>query len=92
MLAKIEQLATLAAQMTLVVGRRRIGKTSLISKAFSQSKSLYFFVSKKSEALLCAEFAEEIKRKLKVPVFGEIKSLKDIFALLMELSKSRLLT
>ncbi|NDA63153.1 MAG: hypothetical protein EBX50_14100 [Chitinophagia bacterium] len=42
MLAKIEQLATLAAQMTLVVGRPRIGKTSLISKAFSQSKLFLF--------------------------------------------------
>ncbi|MDP2188215.1 MAG: ATP-binding protein [Sphingobacteriaceae bacterium] len=89
MLAKIEQLATLAAQMTFVVGRRRIGKTSLISKAYAHSKSLYFFVSKKSETLLCAEFTEEIKRKLEVPIFGEIKSFKEIFALLMELSKSQ---
>lgn len=79
----------LSAQMTFVIGRRRIGKTSLLTKAYAQSKTLYFFVSKKSEALLCAEFVEEIKSKLDVPVYGEIKAFKEIFALLMDMSKSQ---
>ncbi len=75
--------------MTFVVGRRRIGKTSLLMKATENTDCLYFFVAKKSEILLCAEFVEEIKQKLNVPVFGEIKSFKDLFAFLMELSKTR---
>lgn len=89
LLATIETQSLEAAQMTVVVGRRRIGKTSLLTKAYAQSDALYFFVSKKSENLLCAEFVEEIKQKLKVSIFGEIKTFREIFAFLMELSESR---
>jgi AAA+ ATPase superfamily predicted ATPase len=89
LLSKIEKTSHQYAQMTFVVGRRRIGKTSLLVKAYEQRTCLYFFVAKKNEALLCAEFVEEIKQKLSIPLFGEIKSFKEIFGLLMELSKTR---
>ena len=89
LLDKIEKLSNTSAQMTFVVGRRRIGKTSLLTKATEETDCLYFFVAKKSEILLCAEFVEEVKLKLNVPVFGEIKSFKDLFGFLMELSKTR---
>ncbi len=79
LLRRIEQNSLQNAQMTFVVGRRRIGKTSLLAKATERSKSLYFFVAKKSEPLLCAEFSNEIKRKLNVPIFGELKSFRDLF-------------
>lgn len=72
-----------------MVGRRRIGKTSLLLQAYASSLYLYFFVAKKSESLLCIEFCEQIKQKLDVPIFGEIKTFKEVFRLLMELSKSR---
>ena len=38
--------------MTVVTGRRRIGKTSLIKKAFEDSDEpmLYFFTGRKAEA------------------------------------------
>jgi len=89
LLANIQQQAQEAAQMTFVVGRRRIGKTSLLTKAFENQSSLYFFVSKKHETLLCAEFVEEIKHKLELPIFGEMKSFKEVFAFLMEQAKSK---
>lgn len=89
LLTRIEKLSGTSAQMTFVVGRRRIGKTSLLIKANEHNTCLYFFVAKKSEALLCVEFVEEIKRKLNVPLFGEIKTFKDVFGFLMELSKTR---
>src|SRR5690606_3276674 len=89
LLSKTEQLAHQYAQMTFMVGRRRIGKTSLLVKAYEQRTCLYFFVAKKNEVLLCAEFIEEIKQKLSIPFFGEIKSFKEVFGLLMELSKTR---
>jgi len=75
--------------MTFMVGRRRIGKTSLLVKAYEQHICIYFFVAKKNEVLLCAEFVEEIKQKLSIPLFGEIKNFKEVFGLLMELSKTR---
>ncbi|WP_187477633.1 ATP-binding protein [Amniculibacterium sp. G2-70] len=88
LLDKINNLSKTTAQMTFVVGRRRIGKTSLLMKATENTVCLYFFVAKKSEILLCAEFVEEIKQKLNVPIFGEIKTFKEVFGFLMELAKT----
>ncbi|MBS1776224.1 MAG: ATP-binding protein [Bacteroidetes bacterium] len=89
LLDKIEKLSDGSAQMTFVVGRRRIGKTSLLMKATVDADYIYLFVAKKSEVLLCAEFVEEVKQKLNIPIFGEIKSFKDLFGFLMDLSKNR---
>lgn len=89
LLSKIEKTSYRHAQMTFMVGRRRIGKTSLLVKAYEQETCLYFFVAKKNEALLCIEFIEEIKHKLSIPLFGEIKTFKEVFGLLMELSKTQ---
>ncbi|NDV56636.1 ATP-binding protein [Bacteroides sp. 519] len=91
LLAKIEDRSRKAAQMTFLVGRRRIGKTSLLVKAYPEN-SLYFFVEKKNEALLCEEFLEEIKNKLHVAPHGEIKTFKNLFIYLMDLSVERSFT
>lgn len=77
------------AKMTVLVGRRRIGKTMLLLEATKGQPTLYFFVARKSEVLLCQDFVAEIRQKLGHPVFGEITSFTDIFRLLMELSKTR---
>lgn len=89
LLHKTEQISKSTAQMTFVVGRRRIGKTSLLAEAFKDSQSLYFFIAKKNEALLCAEFVEVVKQQLQVPVFGTITNFKELFGFLMEVSKTR---
>lgn len=88
-LAKVQQQAYKSAQMTFVVGRRRIGKTRLLRTAYSETTCLYFFTAKKNEVLLCAEFIEEIKLKLGIPVFGAFKSFREVFGFLIELSKTR---
>jgi AAA+ ATPase superfamily predicted ATPase len=49
------------AQLTMVVGRRRIGKTALLKKVIENIPSVYLFVSRKSEVLLCEEFVREIE-------------------------------
>ena len=92
LLRKIKSMSLDYSKMTTIVGRRRIGKTRLILEAIKDELYVYFFVSRKSEALLCAEFVEEIKARLKIPIFGEIKSFKDIFALLLEFSRNHPLT
>ncbi|MDU1892491.1 MAG: ATP-binding protein [Dysgonomonas sp.] len=76
------------AQMTVVVGRRRIGKTSLLKRS-EQLPTVYFFVARKSEVLLCEEFVGEIESKLNVKIIGQITQFKDLFLYLMELAKSR---
>jgi AAA+ ATPase superfamily predicted ATPase len=89
LLQKIEERSKQSAQMTFVVGRRRIGKTSLLVKANEGKPMLYFFVAKKNEVLLCEEFVQEIRHKLQVEIFGELKTFKSVFGYLMELSKTR---
>lgn len=50
--------------MTMIVGRRRVGKTALLNHAYpvttelAPAASLYLFVSRKQERLLCEEFVE----------------------------------
>jgi len=89
LLEKIEQQSLETAQMTFVVGRRRIGKTSLLTNVFAKKKAVYFFIERKNEALLCEEFTEEIENKLGVTVYGEMRNFKDIFGYLMDLSKTQ---
>ena len=84
--------STNSAQMTMVVGRRRIGKTVLLKKVIEKKPSVYLFVSRKSETLLCEEFVREIETALQVEIFGEIRTIKALFAYLMELSKTRRFT
>lgn len=81
------------ARFTIVTGRRRSGKTSLLLKAYEEVEDmLYFFVARKSEAELCKDFVNELTEKLQVPILGEVARFADLFKYLMQLSKSRPLT
>lgn len=90
---ELQELTTLynqakdTARMAVITGRRRVGKTMLAMELAGQHKFIYLFVSKKAEHLLCMEYIEEIKKHFTLPVLGDIKYFKDIFALLLELSK-----
>ena len=77
------------AQFTVITGRRRIGKTHLLLKACETSPTLYFFVSRKAEPLLCQDFQQEISDKLGVPLLGEVREFSKIFQFLMQLSAER---
>ena len=87
LLKEIEQRSKRWAQMTFVVGRRRVGKTALLNRAYKESEPLYFFVEKKNEALLCEEFIGEISRKFDVEIIGQISTFKQVFQYLMDLSQ-----
>lgn len=91
-LLEIERASKKKAQMTLLIGRRRIGKTTLLTHVFSTDKNLYFFIAKKNETLLCEEFVQQIEEKLNVKSFGTISNFKDLFAWLMEISKTKAFT
>lgn len=92
LLKKADALKQKHSIFTMIIGRRRVGKTTLVLQSFSKEAVLYFFVSKKDEILLCEEYAQEIKDKLKVPIFGEIKSFEELFAFILEISKTRKFT
>ena len=76
------------ARMTVLMGRRRIGKTEL-SLRCGDDTVLYFFVGKKAEALLCQDFVQEITSKLGVPVLGQANSFSEVFRFVLHLSETR---
>lgn len=80
------------ARFTVVTGRRRIGKTTLIREAFNDTPFVYFFVARKAESDLCEVFQEEISEKLGIPTLGSSRHFSDIFRYLMELSQSKSFT
>ena len=76
------------ARMTVLMGRRRVGKTQLSLRCGDETV-LYFFVGKKAEALLCKDYVTEIQGKLGVPVLGVPSSFVEVFKFVMQLSESR---
>jgi hypothetical protein len=84
---KIERLSATYAQMTVVTGRRRIGKTTLVKHSCRQIPFVYLFVGRKSETMLCREFTEVIHNTLGVNL-GEFSSFSKLFAVLMQQSRS----
>lgn len=79
------------AQMTVLVGRRRIGKTELALRCSYGNPLLYFFVARKSEPMLCQDFRAEAEIKLNMP-FGNYTSFADLFRQLLFISKTQPLT
>lgn len=75
-----------AARFTVVTGRRRIGKTTLIREAYKDKPFVYFFVARKAESDLCEVYFEEINEKLGIPTLGSSRKFSDIFRYLMQLS------
>ena len=80
------------ARMTVLTGRRRMGKTYLSIHFAKDQKYLYLFVAKKSESLLCEEYLAEIKEMFNIPVVGKISTFKEIFHLLLDIGKKEHLT
>lgn len=91
-LRDIKEKSKSIAQFTVITGRRRIGKTSLVLEAFRGDVILYFFVSRKDETELCAGYIEEISQKLDVPIMGVSNSFAKVFDFVIQLSKTRNIT
>ena len=87
-LAQLERQRKIAfndhSQMTVLTGRRRIGKTMLIRKSCESCTMVYLFVSRGNEAMLCNSFAKVINDTLKsVFVPDNTESFADVFEMLM---------
>ena len=91
-LREIRRMSKDNAQFTVVTGRRRIGKTSLVWKAYEDEPILYFFVARKAEGDLCEDYRLEIESKLVIPTMGRAEHFADVFEFLMKLSTERPIT
>lgn len=94
-IAELQRIKELAyndhSKLTVLTGRRRIGKTSLILNALTEETIVYFFVSRKSEADLCAGFCNEIEKQLSV-FAPKMDSFTEVFRYLLELAKNQKFT
>ena len=72
------------SQMTVLTGRRRIGKTSLIFKSCENTPTVYLFVSRSNETALCLRFVSEIRQALNIYV-PELTNFAEVFRFLMDL-------
>ena len=91
-LRETRETAKKAARFTVVTGRRRIGKTTLVREAYKDKPFVYFFVARKAESELCEAYLEEISEKLGIPTLGNSRHFSDIFRYLMELSVTQSFT
>ena len=76
-----------SSKMSVLTGRRRIGKTKLALESVQGHSYLYLFVAKKAESLLCQDFVYEIERTFHLKTFGRMERFKDLFALLVDYAK-----
>lgn len=92
-LAELQRIQNLSfsdySRLTVVTGKRRIGKTSLIMKSVEGLPTVYLFVGRKSEATLCSEFIPVISQSLDVFVPNEIRTFRSLFQYLMELASNK---
>ena len=75
--------------MTVVSGRRRIGKTQLIKRAMEDESYLYFLVTRRSEADQCQDFLERAREALGISVYGQGMKFGQLFKILMQESLKR---
>ena len=73
--------------MTVLKGRRRVGKTSLLQEAYGDRDYLYLFVARKNEADLCEDFCREIARYFKLAIPGRMSSFEEVFKFLLDMAE-----
>jgi len=87
-LAEIAELAADAAQLLVVTGRRRIGKTELVRRFLeNRQDALYLFVSKKKPQVLLDEFRDLIAVKIPWAANVTFRNFDDFFSFLFQYLK-----
>lgn len=84
LIRRTEEKSHSSACFTAIMGRRRVGKTTLLRKALEGQTYIYLFVSRTNEALLCDNFKKEITEKLSIPIYGTPTRFIELFELLMQ--------
>ena len=80
LLRRLDLQAKSSATFTILMGRRRIGKTELAKQLkTSCDKFCYLFISKTAEPLLASFWQEEILNSLGLRIPGKVVSFKDLF-------------
>lgn len=72
-------------RLTVVTGRRRIGKTTMLRKSAEEGNQplLYLYVSKDNERVLTGKFQEAAEQALGLHIFGRLETFAQFFEQLM---------
>ena len=94
LLRKLRARSDRQAQMTMLTGRRRVGKTTLLREALDDGNGFYVHlpITRQSEKTLCVELQAEVERVLGLGILGQSSSFRDLFRILMEASLKRSFT
>ena len=91
-LTQLDNQSSKTSVFTLLVGRRRTGKTTLVKHTFANKSLLYLFVSNKSESLLCREWQQIIEHTLGVHLYGSASKIADLLREVMIFSRQQQIT
>ena len=72
---------------TVMIGRRRIGKTMLLLKTEQEQKMLYLYVSKDNERVLVEKFQKAADEVLGLHIYGHLETFAQFFEQIMEYGK-----
>ena len=91
-LKRLDTLSETTAQFTVMIGRRRTGKTTLMTETFKNKPFLYFFVGKKTEQIQCSTFQQETEKVLGLHIYGQVSSFAALLEEILIYSKQRQVT
>jgi len=91
-LNRLDKLSEQVAQFTVLMGRRRTGKTTLMTRAFAGKPYLYFFIGKKAEQIQCLEFQRQTEAVLGIRIHGQVTSVAMLLEEIMLQSRQRQVT
>ncbi|MBP5233312.1 MAG: ATP-binding protein [Planctomycetes bacterium] len=93
-LRKIRDDSKSSARMTIVTGRRRVGKTELIRHALDDGDTpfVYFLVTRAPQSAVCENLQRAVARAFGRPMPGRIERFSDIFRFVMEKAETAPLT
>ncbi len=90
-LAETKERSLQSSTFTVIIGRRRIGKTTLMLKSAVNHRHVYLFVSRTAESILCSRL-QESATEAGVDIIGNITEFRDLFKALMLDSRREPLT
>lgn len=77
------------AVFTVLIGRKRVGKTTLIKTALKDCEYAYLLISDVSEEVLCHQFKQALEEQLGIHVDEAVNHFCDLFEVVMKESQNR---
>lgn len=74
---------------TVLMGRKRVGKTTLIKTVLKDCKYAYLLITDDSEVVLCQHLKQNLEEQLGIRVDGAVNQFCDLFEVVMKESLNR---